>query len=400
LYSSVFNKCLMKINSLHFRNFKVLHDVEIKPGNVNVIIGANGSGKSTVLEAIGLLSLAMTDRINDSTLKSKGVRMSVPSAYKSSFEEYKKSPTIGMEIEWEEKCNFRYSVDLNTPSDGHEWRYHSERLDIDDARVWGRSGRSEKYYDPSVGMLMLENNEKLFEARPSIEWMKNYAVYQPSTPVLRSVLQESEPVIPVGLNGGRLAEAIQEILHEEDEELFFGNVPLEEILDLIDWADGLTVSYPNKKNTNPFVSTARRVIEFHDSFMKQKDKFTGYDASEGALYVLFLACLALHPKAPRIFAVDNFDQALNPRLTRAVTRKFCKMILDNGKTVFLTTHNPLTLDGLDLLDSRIRLFTIDRSSKTGEALLKRVEIKKDLVDKDMPLSRLWTSGMIGGVPNL
>lgn len=390
----------MKINTLHFRNFKLLHDVEIEPGNVNVIIGANGSGKSTVLEAIGLLSLAMTDRINDSTLKSKGIRLSVPSAYKSSFEEYKKSSTIGMQIEWEESHKFKYSVDLNTPSDLHEWRYHSELLDIDNSRAWGRSGRSETYYDDSVGMLMLDNNERLFEARPSIEWMKNYAVYQPSTPVLRSVLQESEPVIPVGLNGGRLAEAIEEILHEENEDIYFGSIELDEILDLIDWADGLTVSYPNKKNTNPFVSTARRVIEFHDSFMKQKDKFTGYDASEGALYVLFLACLALHPKAPRIFAVDNFDQSLNPRLTRAVTRKFCKMIIDNGKTVFLTTHNPLTLDGLDLMDSRIRLFTIDRSRKTGEAVFRRVEINKDLVDKDMPLSRLWTSGVIGGVPNL
>lgn len=390
----------MKINSLHFRNFKLLHDVEIEPGNVNVIVGANGSGKSTVLEAIGLLSLAMTDRINDSTLKSKGVRLSVPSAYKSSFEALKKSPTIGMQIEWDDKANYRYSVDLNIPSDMHGWRYHSERLEIAGARVWGRSGRSEKSYDDSVGMLMLEKDEKLFEARPSIERMKDYAVYQPSTPVLRGVLQESEPVIPVGLNGGRLAEAIQEILCEKDGEAFFESVPLEEILELIDWADDLTISYPNKGNTNPFVPSARRVIEFHDSFMKQTDRFTGYDASEGVLYVLFLACLALHPKAPRIFAVDNFDQSLNPRLTRAVTRKFCQMIIDKEKTVFLTTHNPLTLDGLDLQDPRIRLFTIDRSRKTGEAVCRRVEINKELLDKDMPLSRLWTSGVIGGVPNL
>ena len=400
MYKCASNNDDMRINTLHFRNFKLLHDVEVNPGNVNVIIGANGSGKSTVLEAIGLLSLAMTDRINDSTLKSKGVRLSVPSAYKSSFEEYKKSSTIGLQIEWNDNHKFRYSVDLNTPSETHEWRYHSELLDVDNSRVWGRSGRSEKYYDDSVGMLMLDNNEQLIEARPSIEWMKNYAIYQPSTPVLRSVLQESEPVIPVGLNGGRLAEAIEEILNEKDEEVYFGSVPLEEILDLIDWADGIRTSFPNKKNTNPFVPSARRVIEFHDSFMKQKDTFTGYDASEGVLYVLFLACLALHPKAPRIFAVDNFDQSLNPRLTRAVTRQFCKMILDNDKTVFLTTHNPLTLDGLDLRDSRIRLFTIDRSRKTGEAVVRRVELKKEYVDKDWPLSKLWTSGVIGGVPNL
>ena len=275
----------MKIDSLHFRNFKLLHDVDINPGNVNVIIGANGSGKSTVLEAIGLLSLAMTDRINDSTLKNKGIRLSTPSGYKSSFETYRKSATIGIQMEWEDTHSYRYAVDLNTPSEQHEWRYHSEILYVDNNKVWGRSGRSEVSYDDSIGMLMLDNNESFHEARQSIDWMKSYAIYQPSTPVLRSVLQESEPQMPLGLNGGRLAESIEELLHEEDDEVFLGSIPLDEILDLIDWADGLSVSYPNKRNTNPFVTSARRVIEFHDSFMKQKDRFTGYDASEGALYV-------------------------------------------------------------------------------------------------------------------
>ena len=98
--------------------------------------------------------------------------------------------------------------------------------------------------------------------------------------------------------------------------------------------------------------------------------------------------------------MDNFDQSLNPRLTKAVTKKFCQLILQHEKTVFLTTHNPLTLDGLDLSDSRIRLFTMDRNHKTGESMFRRVEISKALTDEDMPLSRLWTSGIIGGVPNL
>ena len=45
----------MNINKLVFRNFKTLENVSFEPGRVNVFIGANGSGKTTVLEAIGLL---------------------------------------------------------------------------------------------------------------------------------------------------------------------------------------------------------------------------------------------------------------------------------------------------------------------------------------------------------
>lgn len=51
----------LNIKKLVFKNFKTLEEVSFEPGRVNVFIGANGSGKTTILEAIGLLCAAMTD---------------------------------------------------------------------------------------------------------------------------------------------------------------------------------------------------------------------------------------------------------------------------------------------------------------------------------------------------
>lgn len=65
-----------------------------------------------------------------------------------------------------------------------------------------------------------------------------------------------------------------------------------------------------------------------DKLVFRNFSFTAYDASEGALYVLFLLCLALHPNAPGIFAVDSFDHAMHPRLARETTRLFCKTIVE------------------------------------------------------------------------
>lgn len=62
------------------------------------------------------------------------------------------------------------------------------------------------------------------------------------------------------------------------------------------------------------------------------------------IYVLFLLCLALHPDAPGIFAVDSFDHSMHPRLARETTRLFCKTILEQDKTVFVTTHNEVLSD--------------------------------------------------------
>ena len=111
---------------------------------------------------------------------------------------------------------------------------------------------------------------------------------------------------------------------------------------------------PKKSNINANVPTTRDVIEFTDRYMKDTAQFTGYDASEGALYVLFMLALAMHPQGPSIFAVDSFDHALNPRLAKKMMEVFCDQILRQDKHVFLTTHNPLVLDGLNLSNDNIQ----------------------------------------------
>jgi len=133
---------------------------------------------------------------------------------------------------------------------------------------------------------------------------------------------------------------------------------------------------------------------------------TGYDASEGALYVLFMLALVAHQSAPRVFAVDNFDHALHPRLAAAVTRLLVQTLLQIGdRQVLLTSHNPLVLDGLDLTDDRVRLFAVDRSQAKGSmgiTTVERVTIDPELMNeadkRGLSLSRLWLMGRLGGVP--
>ena len=65
-----------------------------------------------------------------------------------------------------------------------------------------------------------------------------------------------------------------------------------------------------------------------------------------------------------------------------------------------TTHNPLVLDGLNLLDDRIRLFTVDRDSN-GASQIHRVRVTPELMARSeagFSLSELWTMGRLGGVP--
>ena len=44
----------LNIKKLVFKNFKTLEEVSFEPGRVNVFIGANGSGKTSIMEGAAI----------------------------------------------------------------------------------------------------------------------------------------------------------------------------------------------------------------------------------------------------------------------------------------------------------------------------------------------------------
>lgn len=97
---------------------------------------------------------------------------------------------------------------------------------------------------------------------------------------------------------------------------------------------------------------SRLVMQFVDRFMADgRNTLTGHDASEGALYILYFALLALHPRSPPCLAVDNIDQALNPRLAQKLMAALCSWTrrIHDRRQWLITAHNPAVLDGLPSL---------------------------------------------------
>lgn len=391
------------------QDFKSLKDISMDAGNFNVIVGSNGSGKSALLEAIGVLSAAVSGEVSDATLISRGVRVGTPALYKSSFKKQKIANTIKFKVK--DKQNIRYQVHLANPLEKPKpkWTYFSEKLVDNELKIFGRSNAT-KYEIPSLPSVSVDAERGLLsflqgvnqqetsfqKANALYNLLKEYKIYTPYTTFLRGLAADPAQADPIGLNGGRLAEAVADLLGEDT----FGTLDIDELYNLIDWAIDIKVAPPNKNILSSSVPSPQKTIRFTDIHMREnRAELTAYDASEGSLYILFILTLALHPDAPSIFSIDNFDQALHPRLARQLTALFSTIILEQNKTCFLTTHNPLVLDGLNLKDDRIRLFSIDRDSE-GISILRRVELNDELINEDLPLSQLWIMGRLGGVPNL
>jgi predicted ATPase len=392
------------LNKIRVSSFKSIYNQEISLGMMNVFIGANGSGKSNILEAIGVLSAAAAGRVDDEALQRRGIRLGTPRLYKSAFEEQ-----IPPHIFFEAQTDMtKYSVSLNNPSGNPKpaWQYQTEELICKQEKIVNRGPhRDIKNKEQGLAALKLVESDENSEVAFLMNLLRNFAVYTPNTPVLRGIIPDQQTREPVGLSGGRLAEGVKELQSLISKNEFIEDA-FDDMISMIDWAN----SFDTTSNVNAILSSniarPKNVIRFTDRFMKGNyNHLTAYDASEGALYILFCAVLILSPNSPYCLAIDNLDQTLNPRLVLNLTRFLCQWITEGNdkRQIFVTVHNPAVLDGLALQDDRIRLFTVDRNN-LGHTEISRVTITKELLElsnkKGWPLSRLWVMGHLGGVPNV
>lgn len=389
--------------------FKTLVELTLDLGHINVFVGANGSGKSNLLEALGVLGAAAYGRVDDESLLRRGVRPGVPKLYKTAFPLSPKQNVPHIRFLAEADTGASLEVTLWNPleSPSPAWKFKTENLQRSPGdSVTRRSTTSAGKHNQEQGMAALDT-AKLKPGDPALALMdelRSYSIYCPNTPSLRGLVQDLQAREPVGLAGGRLPEAINELLGAGKKDSSLG-LSLDEVRVLVDWARDFSAAPSAGVPLSPSAARSRYVIRFVDRFMaKGRNTLTGYDASEGALYVLFCAVLALHPKAPRCLAIDNVDQALNPRLATRLVEAVCAWTTAGGweRQWFLTAHNPAVLDGLPIGDERVRLFAVDRNSR-GHTTVNRIDLTGATAkrpDESWTLSRMWMSGLLGGLPNV
>ena len=217
--------------------------------------------------------------------------------------------------------------------------------------------------------------------------------------MLRGTVPDPFQLEPLGIHGGGLARAVESLLTADGG---LGPLSGDDLRALIDWLGDVRVGAPGDR-ISPSVPMVTESLLFRDRHLaKARDLMTAMDVSEGALYVLFALAALGHHDAPKMFAIENIDHALHPRLARALVRTLAETVRTRDKQILLTTHNPVVLDGLRLAVDDIRLFSVDRSSD-GHTIVQRIPYCDALGAAEklgVTLSQLWVQGVIGGVPNI
>ncbi|KIM12212.1 MAG: hypothetical protein KU38_04755 [Sulfurovum sp. FS08-3] len=386
------------IESIHIQNFKSIYDLNITLGRVNLFIGENGSGKSNLLEALVFVSAGQSNKLDNEFLVSRGLRVPEPQLMRSAFDEESKDKDIEISINLDKKLRKINFVHNN--QEYSTWQRKEENIiDKDNLKDFmsfleenkqnlqnkGHTGEIKKAKDNLYNMQITFKNvsKNIFESlMPTIQ---NFLIYSPENTALRTFEKEGQ-IQPLGINGEGLLKLLKVINNYQDKSYIQTII---ESLQLFDWFEDITI--PSKEN-----------IENH-VIIKDKYLYREIDqrsANEGFLFILFYITLIVAKETPKAFAIDNIDASLNPKLCTKLMTIICDLAKKYDKQIFLTTHNPAILDGIDLNDEEQKLFVVSRN-KSGHTRMKNITAKdkpKSSNDEPLKLSEAFLRGYLGGLP--
>ena len=414
------------LKKLTVERFKSIRHAEVELGSVNLFIGGNGAGKSNILEAIGVLSASADRSVGDTDLSSKGVRITPSELMKSAFKSHDLPRTLQLTAELE--GDVAYRINLTGKEDDPLLAFFSESCTHGPERIFGRGPTGARVLGVRIHGNLDKHRSLWDQVRMAFDFpvavdtalrsLAQYAIYAPQTDFLRGTAAGTVDMPPIGLHGEGLPQAVQGLLTQLEAARATESTDYKlkdwatDLPFLPGWASRVQVGRIDRSlASRALLNHGDDMVYFRDKYMhSSRRKLSVYDSSEGTLFLLFVAVLLAHDRSPKVFALDNVDNALNPRMTRIlletiieITKESSAEDLSSGpRQVFLTSHNPTSLDAFDLFDEDQRVFVVKRN-EDGHTTVTRLKPRQGMTREEWQqakngrnLSQLWLDDEIRG----
>lgn len=394
----------MKIESIRLRNFKAFRDVQMRdiPGFC-VLIGANGTGKSSLFSVFSFLRDAMTTNVTAALGRLGGSR---------GFQEVRSRGCEGaIEIELKIRADLgrsklsliTYLLELDEEggrpvvqrevlkyrrgSGGQPWHF------IDFSRGTGEAVTNE--LDSVVDETELEREKQTLRS-PDILAIKGLAQFErfPAAVALGTLIenwhlsdfhinrarpeQEAGYAEHLSREGENLSLVI-EYLHKQHPKLF-GDI----LRKLASRVPGIT-------NVESKVTEEGRVLlKFQDGSFQ--DPFLARYVSDGTIKMLAYLVLLLDPKPHPLLCVEEPENQLYPALLSDLAEEF-RSYSARGGQVFVSTHSPDFLNAVEI-DEAFWLVKKDGFTEVRRAK-DDPQVAAYMADGDK-LGYLWKQGLFEG----
>ncbi len=364
------------ITKLAISNFRSIgSNFEIRPGRLNFLVGANGSGKSNVLRAL--------------TFVREAVRMGLPGAITNnngieSVRRHSSGHPRNVRIEIEaslENGVVCYGFEI-TGDRGEEYRVKKEwgSLNISEeattfsieSGVWnGPENLRPSVDNQSLAITSLGGDERI---KPLWEFLANMMVYAIYPDVLREPQKYSNetPMQPRGENW-------VSILHQQVKS---GWKP-----DLVSALEKLTGDIDDIKVEK---ASGFLITQFHHKARGEKaKKWFGADLeSDGTLRVAGLLTALLQKPPLTVIGIEEPELTVHPGALPLIYDYLSEASVRSQ--ILVTTHSPILLDYLDLGESSV--FVVQRSGAVSSVYPLSKEHKDAVRSQLLTLGEIMISG--------
>ena len=375
----------MFIQALHLKDFLSFQDVSIELGPVNVLIGANGSGKSNVIDAIDFLRHCPGDlssfvlneggaeqwirRVGGASIASVTAQCRLPALfeYSISFQSEKRTPRINLE---------GLTPFVNgEPSDDPEFIRTDRQFIFRDSPLQDLSNLRpaqaflSQYRTPSADVISTLSGH-----------LESIRIYRTLDTGKRTQLRRGAPV--TGADDPQLNESgtnLAYVLHELDNQDRLGlvNEYLEEFA-------------PHYQGVKPRLVNGAWTLQLREAGLDSPT--TTERISEGTLNFLCLLAILLDPNPPPLICIDEPEVGLHPDAIALVG----KAILDaeSRTQLIIATHSEALVDRFS--DRPEAVIVCEKDSNNATTLKRQSHEELHTWLEDYTLGSLWQRGVIGG----
>ena len=368
---------MKKIQEIHIKGFKSIRDASIKLSALNVIVGANGAGKSNFIEIFKVLSVMVLKNLSTYILEHGGADAFLHNGAKE-------TSTI--------ETHFRFDSDNKNISNDYAFELKptvEEQFLVSELRRYGDTAWR------SYGASSFESRLEDFRAEKSVDGLHNGV-------------------------GHFIYESIAnwQVYHFHDTTK---NAPMRRSSSIDDCkklrgdAANIAAFLFNLKNRssdsqfyNQIVNAIRVVLPFFDDFTLDKVKMgdeekiklswkqkgsdypmQAYHLSDGSIRFICLAVALLQPCPPSTIVIDEPELGLHPEAIRVLAS-----LVENAATrtqVIVATQSPLFLDHFSVND----IIIVRR--KEGASIFERLD-ENDYTHwlEEYSVGELWTKNVIMG----
>lgn len=338
----------MKIESIRLKNFKSFKDAELSDlSNLCVIVGANGTGKSTIFQVFGFLRDAMTSNVNAALARLGGSRgfkevrsrnSKGPIEIELKFRARQDSPLTTYFLQINEKQGKaiveREVLKYRRGSSGQPWHF----LDFSK----GRGTAVTNELDSVTDVKELNREEQILKS-PDILAIKGLAQFErfPAVMALGDLIEnwhvsdfhisKARPEQEAGYaehlsREGENLSLVIEYLYNNKKDTF------DKILSLLKMrVPG--ISQVESKTTEE----GRVLLKFQDGSFE--DPFLARYVSDGTIKMLAYLTLLYDPTPHPLLCVEEPENQLYPKLLWELAEEF-RAYANRGGQVFVSTHSP------------------------------------------------------------